>query len=249
MLRIFWYLLFILAPLALCQQNSHKAASQNATEQPAANKPSRRIELNLLGETDTAAGDPFDLIAFEQATASVEELRKAYPWQLPPVAPDPVTIVIFGGGGDLSHRKLLPALYNLHLDAVLPPQAARNPEFYQKQNLPVPSLRVVKEEDDGLVVSGMKMLATGAVFANEIWIGNLLPLAPTQLAGDRQSDDAPVDDQEIAGCHCRRSTIEGAAFWTIDGWRVEDVLIGPACAGLGFAEAMRYITCFDATFE
>jgi 4-hydroxyphenylacetate 3-monooxygenase len=66
--------------------------------------------------------------------------------------------------------------------AVLPPQAARNPEFYQKQNIPVPSLRVVKEDDDGLVVSGMKMLATGAVFANEIWIGNLLPLAPTQLA-------------------------------------------------------------------
>ena len=66
--------------------------------------------------------------------------------------------------------------------AVLPPQAARNPDFYQKQNLPVPSLRVVREDDDGVVVSGMKMLATGAVFANEIWIGNLLPLAPTQLA-------------------------------------------------------------------
>src|SRR5258706_13173810 len=66
--------------------------------------------------------------------------------------------------------------------AVSPPQAARNPDFYQKQNLPVPSLRVVREDDDGLVVSGMKMLATGAVFANEIWIGNLLPLAPTQLA-------------------------------------------------------------------
>ncbi|HKC53899.1 MAG TPA: 4-hydroxyphenylacetate 3-hydroxylase C-terminal domain-containing protein, partial [Burkholderiales bacterium] len=66
--------------------------------------------------------------------------------------------------------------------AVLPPQAARNPEFYQKQNLPVPSLRVVREDDDGLVITGMKMLATGAVFANEIWIGNLLPLAPTQLA-------------------------------------------------------------------
>ncbi|HET7669876.1 MAG TPA: 4-hydroxyphenylacetate 3-hydroxylase N-terminal domain-containing protein [Burkholderiales bacterium] len=65
--------------------------------------------------------------------------------------------------------------------AVLPPQAARNPEFYVKQNLPVPSLRVVREDDDGLVVTGMKMLATGAVFANDIWIGNLLPLAPTQL--------------------------------------------------------------------
>ena len=49
--------------------------------------------------------------------------------------------------------------------AVLPPQAARNPEFYHKQNIPVPSLRVIRESDAGVVVSGMKMLATGAVFA------------------------------------------------------------------------------------
>ena len=41
-----------------------------------------------------------------------------------PVAADPVTIVIFGGAGDLAHRKLLPALYNLHLDAQLPPRIA-----------------------------------------------------------------------------------------------------------------------------
>jgi len=66
--------------------------------------------------------------------------------------------------------------------AVIPPQAARNPEFYVRQNLPIPTLRVVREDDDGVVISGMKMLATGAVFANEIWIGNLLPLAPNQLA-------------------------------------------------------------------
>jgi 4-hydroxyphenylacetate 3-monooxygenase len=64
--------------------------------------------------------------------------------------------------------------------AVLPPQAARDPEFYTRQNLPVPSLHVVREEDDGVVISGMKMLATGAAFANEIWIGNVLPLAPEQ---------------------------------------------------------------------
>jgi hypothetical protein len=64
--------------------------------------------------------------------------------------------------------------------AVLPPQAARNPEFYQRQNIPVPTLRVVREADDGVVISGMKMLATGAVYANEIWIGNVLPLAPDQ---------------------------------------------------------------------
>lgn len=64
--------------------------------------------------------------------------------------------------------------------AVLPPQAARSPEFYHRQNIPVPTLRVVREEDDGAVISGMKMLATGAVLANEIWIGNVLPLAPDQ---------------------------------------------------------------------
>jgi 4-hydroxyphenylacetate 3-monooxygenase len=64
--------------------------------------------------------------------------------------------------------------------AVVSPQAARNPEFYQKQSIPVPSLRVVREEDDGVVISGMKMLATGALYANEIWIGNVIPLAPDQ---------------------------------------------------------------------
>jgi glucose-6-phosphate 1-dehydrogenase len=35
-------------------------------------------------------------------------------------AVEPVTIVIFGGAGDLAHRKLLPALYNLHVDGLLP---------------------------------------------------------------------------------------------------------------------------------
>jgi glucose-6-phosphate 1-dehydrogenase len=42
----------------------------------------------------------------------------------PPVAAEPVSLVIFGGSGDLAHRKLLPALYNLHLDGVLPPRTA-----------------------------------------------------------------------------------------------------------------------------
>ncbi len=65
---------------------------------------------------------------------------------------------------------------------MIPPQAARNPEFYVKQNIPIPTLRVVREDDDGVVISGMKMLATGAVFANEIWIGNLIPLAPEPAA-------------------------------------------------------------------
>jgi 4-hydroxyphenylacetate 3-monooxygenase len=65
--------------------------------------------------------------------------------------------------------------------AVVPPQAARNPDFYLKQNLPIPTLQVVREDDDGIVISGMKMLATAAVFADEVWIGNLIPLAPDQV--------------------------------------------------------------------
>src|SRR6187431_1386651 len=36
---------------------------------------------------------------------------------------DAATLVIFGGNGDLAHRKLLPALYNLAIDALLPPIA------------------------------------------------------------------------------------------------------------------------------
>src|SRR5205809_6079035 len=44
--------------------------------------------------------------------------------QTQPVAAQPVTLVIFGGAGDLAHRNLLPALYNLQLDGLLPPRIA-----------------------------------------------------------------------------------------------------------------------------
>ena len=37
---------------------------------------------------------------------------------------DPCIIVIFGGAGDLSHRKLIPALYNLSIDGELPDKFA-----------------------------------------------------------------------------------------------------------------------------
>src|SRR5213593_5225102 len=38
--------------------------------------------------------------------------------------PQPCTIVIFGATGDLTHRKLVPALYNLAADGDLPPAVA-----------------------------------------------------------------------------------------------------------------------------
>ncbi len=37
---------------------------------------------------------------------------------------DPCTVVIFGASGDLTRRKLVPALYNLQLDGLLPPAFA-----------------------------------------------------------------------------------------------------------------------------
>src|SRR5437867_5498379 len=36
------------------------------------------------------------------------------------LTPEPCTLVIFGGSGDLARRKLVPALYNLFLDGSLP---------------------------------------------------------------------------------------------------------------------------------
>ncbi len=38
--------------------------------------------------------------------------------------PDTCTVVIFGATGDLTHRKLIPALYNIAADGELPPQVA-----------------------------------------------------------------------------------------------------------------------------
>jgi 4-hydroxyphenylacetate 3-monooxygenase len=66
--------------------------------------------------------------------------------------------------------------------AIIAPQAARDPSFYERENLPVPTLRVIAEDDEGVMVHGMKMLATGAILANQIWIGNILPLAPENQA-------------------------------------------------------------------
>ncbi|WDE02275.1 4-hydroxyphenylacetate 3-hydroxylase family protein [Thalassomonas actiniarum] len=66
--------------------------------------------------------------------------------------------------------------------AVVPPQTSRDPEFYQRPNISSPSCQVVAERDDGVIVRGMKMLATGAILADEIWVGNIIPLAPEHKA-------------------------------------------------------------------
>jgi 4-hydroxyphenylacetate 3-monooxygenase len=61
--------------------------------------------------------------------------------------------------------------------AVSPPQGTRDKAMYQREATRVPALAVVAEDDAGLTISGLKMLATSAAFSDEIWIGNILPLA------------------------------------------------------------------------
>src|SRR5579859_1581358 len=43
---------------------------------------------------------------------------------VPEQVPDPLTLVIFGATGDLAHRKLVPALYNLTEQNLLPEKMA-----------------------------------------------------------------------------------------------------------------------------
>lgn len=58
--------------------------------------------------------------------ATTQILRKGEVDRTPTVirAKDPMTIVIFGASGDLSKRKLIPALYNLHQNGCLPDKYA-----------------------------------------------------------------------------------------------------------------------------
>ena len=62
--------------------------------------------------------------------------------------------------------------------AVTPAPGIREEGFAGRKPRRAPTLTVTGERDDGLLVSGMKMLATSALFSHEVWIGNILPLAP-----------------------------------------------------------------------
>ena len=62
--------------------------------------------------------------------------------------------------------------------AVTPPSGIKSKVIFAGETRDDPVLRVVREDADGVVISGMKMLATGAVFADEVYIGNLTAIAP-----------------------------------------------------------------------
>ena len=59
-------------------------------------------------------------------------------------------------------------------------KAHATPELYGRKTTIAHGLQVTSEKDDGIVLNGMKLLGTGAPFADEVWVGNLLPLSPDQ---------------------------------------------------------------------
>ncbi len=66
--------------------------------------------------------------------------------------------------------------------AVTPPPGSRDARYGGGRDTRQPALAVVAEDDAGVTISGMKMLATSAAFADEVWIGNIQPLAPGREA-------------------------------------------------------------------
>ena len=68
--------------------------------------------------------------------------------------------------------------------AVVPPTGVKTGQAVSETRAPSPgvpqpaALRVVDEDDSGVTIEGFKILATGAVLADEVLVGNLHPLAP-----------------------------------------------------------------------
>ncbi len=60
--------------------------------------------------------------------------------------------------------------------AVTPASGRKSSELFPNQQRDDPNLRVIGEDDSGVIVSGMKMMATSAVYSDEILIGNLTPI-------------------------------------------------------------------------
>ncbi len=68
-----------------------------------------------------------DLCRLQSVTEHAQDLSQLNPLReglSTRAVPQPCTVVIFGATGDLTHRKLVPALYNLAADGELPPAVA-----------------------------------------------------------------------------------------------------------------------------
>jgi len=62
--------------------------------------------------------------------------------------------------------------------AVHPAPQSKEQNMFGKQKGRQAVMRVTDEDDKGITLNGMKMLATSGIFCDEVWIGNLTPIAP-----------------------------------------------------------------------
>ena len=76
----------------------------------------RRCATSSAGTSSARRGDRGRIVMAEAATTATSTRTLS----LGRTTPEPNTLVIFGAAGDLSWRKLLPAVYNLNVDGVLP---------------------------------------------------------------------------------------------------------------------------------
>ena len=83
--------------------------------------------------------------------------------------------------------------------AVHPPAGAKN-WTADAGTFDSPSLQVLATDAEGVTLHGMKMLATGGAFVDEIWIGNLSALAPGR-------------EKEAVTCAIRANT-PGVTLWS-----------------------------------
>jgi 4-hydroxyphenylacetate 3-monooxygenase len=60
--------------------------------------------------------------------------------------------------------------------AVTPASGRKSADLFPGQQRDDPNLQVVVEDSEGVTVSGMKMMATSAIYSDEILIGNLTPI-------------------------------------------------------------------------
>ena len=110
-----------------------------------------------------------------------------------------------------------------------PPSGIRDREIYTGLVRDDPTLQVVGEDDAGVIVSGMKMLATGAIFGDEVYIGNL-----TAIDDKRKSESITAAIPNNA---------PGVSFWAREPYERHVRAGGRLSAELSLRRERRVLVC------
>jgi len=119
--------------------------------------------------------------------------------------PDPCAVVIFGASGDLARRKLIPALYNLLADGLLPERlAVVGVARAGSQDEFVASLKAATSEHSRRPVEAGMLYGDAGVLLSERGTGQRR--AESSLGGDHPAHSHCVELMAIArGSTCRAS--------------------------------------------